>query len=68
MYGPLNFGDTDTIPGIYKIVAVLRQLDTWANVDYRKWFNAAILGRTITSNDELVTSSFTATASPSADG
>ena len=65
MYGPLNFGDADTVLGIYKIVNALRLLDTWANVDYKKWFNMAILGYTVSSNDEPMSSLFTAPAFPS---
>ena len=44
MYGPLYMGDTRTVLGIYKILAVLRLLAVWADTDYRLWFNKAVLG------------------------
>ena len=40
----LYLGDTDSMAGVYQVVAAIRRIAWWVNDDYRPWFEKAILG------------------------
>lgn len=41
MYGKVRLGSTDTITGVFQVLAALDVLVNWARNDYRKWFEEA---------------------------
>lgn len=43
----MNFGTTRTVRGIYGVMAGLRRLATWAEMEYRPWFERAVLASSI---------------------
>ena len=40
----LDLGRTDSIAGVYQVVAAIRRIAQWVNDDYRPWFEKEILG------------------------
>ena len=40
----LYLGDTDSIAGVYQVVAAIRRIAQWVNDDYRPWFEKEVLG------------------------
>lgn len=45
LLGELQIGDTRSILGVYKILKAIRQLATWLESDFYKWFSHEILVR-----------------------
>jgi len=42
IYGPLDLGDTNTIDGIYKLLACLRAIGRWVEEEFKDWFEQNI--------------------------
>lgn len=42
MYGKMRLGGTDTITGVFQIIAAMDILVEWAHTDYREWFESVI--------------------------
>ena len=42
MYGKMRLGGTDTITGVFQIIAAMDLLVEWAHTDYREWFESII--------------------------
>ena len=40
----LYLGDTDSIAGVYQVIAAIRRIAQWVNDDYRPWFEKEVLG------------------------
>ena len=40
----LYLGDTDSVAGVYQVVAAIRRIAQWINDDYRPWFEKEVLG------------------------
>lgn len=43
LYGEVEIGATNSIRGIYTILAALRVLRQWVDTDFRAWFNAILV-------------------------
>ena len=43
MLGPLDFGSTADVRGIWQIVQKMHVLMTWVGTDYRKWFDDNVI-------------------------
>ena len=41
--GPINFGDTKSVLGVYKILSNLKYLAEWGHGTWRPWFNNTVL-------------------------
>ena len=40
----LYLGDTDSVAGVYQVIAAIRRIAQWVNDDYRPWFEKEVLG------------------------
>jgi len=40
--GKTTIGQTDSLPGIYKLLAVLRELARWVAGPFRRWVDKAV--------------------------
>lgn len=42
MYGKMQLGKTDTVTGVFQVLAALDVLVDWANTEYPEWLESAI--------------------------
>ena len=43
MMGPIKFGDTTSVLGVYKILSNLKYLAEWGHGTWKPWFNNTVL-------------------------
>ena len=44
LFKELHLGDTNSIVGVYQVIAAIRRIAQWVNDDYRPWLEREVLG------------------------